>query len=398
MQWKESPAGQHIELGIAEHNLFLLLGALRSRARAVRRRAPADRDALRSLRHPRSRRALSRALLGLALRRRGDAVGREPLARGRRAPVRHHARDRHRAAGHRVLRAGVRAARSSGSCSTRCAASPRAGARAAYLRLSTRTDRPGARAAAEPGLSRARPARCLPARRRARRAGMGPETNAVSLFAAGVMVPEAVDAARALRERGVLASVFVVTSPDRLYRGLRAAAAVSRGRWSSADEEDVPVVSRCSTATRTRSPSSARRSACPRLALGVDDFGQSGARADLYRHYGIDAAAIARAAARSARRAERRSASVTRVAARRLPPDPRPPERCRSRIIRGNGHADRGHEAGIAAGARSDRRARRVLSDPDELLVYESDGLTLFRALADFVVFPARRPSTSRRS
>src|SRR2546429_908265 len=29
-----------------------------------------------------------------------------------------------------------------------------------------------------------------------------------------------------------------------------------------------------------------------------------------------------------------------------------------------------------------------VLSDPEELLVYESDGLTLFRALADFVVFP----------
>src|SRR3972149_298146 len=29
-----------------------------------------------------------------------------------------------------------------------------------------------------------------------------------------------------------------------------------------------------------------------------------------------------------------------------------------------------------------------VLSAPDELLVYESDGLTLFRALADFVVFP----------
>ena len=32
--------------------------------------------------------------------------------------------------------------------------------------------------------------------------------------------------------------------------------------------------------------------------------------------------------------------------------------------------------------------AGAVLSDPDELLVYESDGLTLFRALADFVVFP----------
>jgi glycolate oxidase len=32
--------------------------------------------------------------------------------------------------------------------------------------------------------------------------------------------------------------------------------------------------------------------------------------------------------------------------------------------------------------------AGAVLSDPDELMVYESDGLTLFRALADFVVFP----------
>jgi glycolate dehydrogenase FAD-linked subunit len=32
--------------------------------------------------------------------------------------------------------------------------------------------------------------------------------------------------------------------------------------------------------------------------------------------------------------------------------------------------------------------ASGVLSEPDELLVYESDGLTLLRALADFVVFP----------
>jgi len=34
----------------------------------------------------------------------------------------------------------------------------------------------------------------------------------------------------------------------------------------------------------------------PQLALGVDDFGQSGARAALYRHYRIDAAAIVQAA------------------------------------------------------------------------------------------------------
>ncbi|MGH7279847.1 MAG: FAD-binding oxidoreductase, partial [Candidatus Rokuibacteriota bacterium] len=36
-----------------------------------------------------------------------------------------------------------------------------------------------------------------------------------------------------------------------------------------------------------------------------------------------------------------------------------------------------------------------VLSDPEELLVYESDGLTLFRALADFVVFPTTTEQVS---
>jgi pyruvate dehydrogenase E1 component len=34
----------------------------------------------------------------------------------------------------------------------------------------------------------------------------------------------------------------------------------------------------------------------PQQPLGVDHFGQSGARGDLYRHYRIDASAIARAA------------------------------------------------------------------------------------------------------
>jgi pyruvate dehydrogenase E1 component len=34
----------------------------------------------------------------------------------------------------------------------------------------------------------------------------------------------------------------------------------------------------------------------PQIPLGVDHFGQSGIRADLYRHYGLDAEAIERAA------------------------------------------------------------------------------------------------------
>src|SRR5438874_1294293 len=49
---------------------------------------------------------------------------------------------------------------------------------------------------------------------------------------------------------------------------------------------------------------------------------------------------------------------------------------------------DPGRKAGLRRELESLLGKGGVLSDPDELLVYESDGLTLFRALADFVVFP----------
>ena len=116
----------------------------------------------------------------------------------------------------------------------------------------------------------------------------------MSLFAAGVTVPEAVQASRALRERGVLASVFVVTSPDRLYRGLREPRPYLEELVSS-EEEGVPVVSVLDGHSHTLAYIGAALGAS-QLALGVDDFGQSGTRAALYRHYGIDADAIARAA------------------------------------------------------------------------------------------------------
>ena len=97
-----------------------------------------------------------------------------------------------------------------------------------------------------------------------------------------------------LRARGVFASVFVVTSADRLYRDLRGS-----GPWLQtlveADEEDVPVVSVLDGHSHALAFIGAALGV-PQLALGVDDFGQSGSRPDLYRHYGIDAAAIARAA------------------------------------------------------------------------------------------------------
>src|SRR5262249_30594774 len=68
------------------------------------------------------------------------------------------------------------------------------------------------------------------------------EENAVHIFASGVMVPEAVEAARALRASGACPSVFVVTSPDLLYRGLRDPRPYLE-ELVTADEEGVPVVS-----------------------------------------------------------------------------------------------------------------------------------------------------------
>ena len=124
--------------------------------------------------------------------------------------------------------------------------------------------------------------------------GWDPETNAVSIFAAGVTVPEAVAAGCALGERGVRASVFAVTSPDRLYRGLRDPRPYLED-LVSAEEEGVPVVSVLDGHSHALAFIGAALGVS-QIALGVDDFGQSGARADLYRHYGIDAAAIARAA------------------------------------------------------------------------------------------------------
>ena len=118
--------------------------------------------------------------------------------------------------------------------------------------------------------------------------------HAVHVFATGVMVSEALAASRALAEEGVFANVFVVTSPDRLYRGLGTPRPYLEDLVGS-DEEDVPVVSVLDGHPHTLAFIGSALGVT-QIPLGVADFGQSGARDDLYRHYGIDAPAIARAA------------------------------------------------------------------------------------------------------
>jgi pyruvate dehydrogenase E1 component len=294
MQWKESPAGQHIELGIAEHNLFLALGAF----------------------------GLSRELSGVPLLPIGtlydpfvtrglDALYHALYAGGKFIVVATPSGvslSPEGGAHQSVITPGIGVALPAIAyyepafalevewilLGALRALLDRERGESLYLRLSTKpvdqslapTPSPEYRRAVLKGGYRLIDARGEP--------GWDPEENAVHLFAAGVMVPEAVEAGRALSAEGVRASVFVVTSPDRLYRGLREPRPYLE-ELVTAEEEGVPVVSVLDGHSHGLAFLGSALGV-PQLALGVDQFGQSGSRRDLYAHYGIDAPSMARAA------------------------------------------------------------------------------------------------------
>ena len=106
--WEFSPKGQHLELGIAEMNLFIAAVGARPVARHQRRAAAADRHALRSVHRPRPRCAELRLLSGRPLHSGGDAVGHHAGAGGRGASIDRRTADRHGAGWARGVRAGLR--------------------------------------------------------------------------------------------------------------------------------------------------------------------------------------------------------------------------------------------------------------------------------------------------
>jgi pyruvate dehydrogenase E1 component len=118
----------------------------------------------------------------------------------------------------------------------------------------------------------------------------------------GAVAPEALAAHQAVAEDIPEAGLLAIASPDRLHRDWRAArgrgeggvaepllarlrpgAALARRRFPPGD----PILARCRCRQRDRPP------------LGVDRFGQSGDIPDLYRAHGIDTDAILNAAARA---------------------------------------------------------------------------------------------------
>ena len=125
--------------------------------------------------------------------------------------------------------------------------------------------------------------------------GYRPGHNVVHLFVSGAMVPEVVAAARQLGARRIFANVFNVTSSDLLFHDYSAAQQEKlRGRrrqsWMedliSPPERAAPVVTIHDAHPHTLSFIGGALGT-RMINLGVTEFGQSGSQAELYRRYGI---------------------------------------------------------------------------------------------------------------
>lgn len=127
---------------------------------------------------------------------------------------------------------------------------------------------------------------------------------AVYLAGSGAVLPEVLAAAAELADEGLAATVVDVTSADRLYRawqrtlrqGVRTATTPSiPGALRNVFTDRAPVVTAHDAASHALSWLGSALGA-PTVSLGVDTFGQSGTVADLYRANDLDSGSIVNAA------------------------------------------------------------------------------------------------------
>ena len=176
-----------------------------------------------------------------------------------------------------------------------------------YLRLSTRPidQRPFAEALARLGEDTLRPQVLAGGYRLVDATADG--RPGVTIVTTGVMAPEALAAATELDAEGVQASVVHLTSPDRVYRSWRAglvrsAASARVVRAPSHLHDLVPVAQRRWPVVSVHDAASHSLAwigsalGTRQYALGVDRFGESGTIADLHELTGIDSGSIVNAA------------------------------------------------------------------------------------------------------
>ncbi len=306
LRWAPGPAGQHIELGISEMNLFMLLGQLGlGHEHHDRHLLPIG-----TVYDPFVLRGLDAFIYGLYNDAKFVVAG---------------------------TPAGVTLAPEGGAHQSTITASvgaelpnltyfepafatevdwllcdaldqlSRPGGTSGYLRLSTRPidQRPFAETLDRVGEDRLR-AQVIAGGYRLRDAPPDGRPG-VTIVTTGVMAPEALAAADTLDAEGVRATVIHLTSPDRVYRSWRAGFAQTTAtarvvrapsqlhRLVPASERRRPVISVHDAASHSLAWIGSALGT-RQYALGVDRFGESGTIADLHEIAGIDAGSIVNAA------------------------------------------------------------------------------------------------------
>lgn len=295
LKWLQKPDGRHIELGLSEMNMFLLLGQLGLADRMSGQRLipigtvydpfiARGTDALVNALYQESRFILVATPSGISLSTEGGAhqgVITPTLGISTPGIVYYEP-----AFAREVEWILLDAVRSIGS-----------GDGESYLlRLSTKpTDQ-----SLFPELSDDLKSGVLSGCYRLRSADPGAEAM-LNLFAVGVLVEEAIGAIELLQGEGIGVNLFVVTSPDLLHRRLMRASEAEQagedvGRWDPTglltdSEIGKPVLSVIDGHPHSMTFLGAALD-CPSSVLGVSSYGQSGSREDLYRHFGVDAQGI----------------------------------------------------------------------------------------------------------
>ncbi len=127
-----------------------------------------------------------------------------------------------------------------------------------------------------------------------------PDENVVNIMACGAMIPEAVEASAELLREGIFANVINITGPGSLYRQFQATVRSAISGNPSApfmadvippSERNVPVVTVADAHPHSLAWLGGAL-ATTIIPLGVTDFGQSGNRAELYKEYEIDVDSI----------------------------------------------------------------------------------------------------------
>jgi pyruvate dehydrogenase E1 component len=305
LRWQVGPRGQHVEMGIAEMNLVLLLGQLGlSRELTGEQLFPIgtlyDPFVMRALEgivysvYSGSRFVLAGTPSGISLSREGGAhQSLNTPGIGIETPGLTYAEPCYGRELEWLLLDGLARLQADGG-------------EALYLRLSTTPvdQTPFSAYVERVGAEEARAAVVSGAFRLREPASAG---DRVIVAVCGAIVPEALRAAELLAEQeGVEALVLCLSSPDRVYRDwtrARTRPLADGGapgesvldRLLARSERDLPVVTVIDGASHALAwLGSALGTAC--VPLGVDRFGQTGSQSELYREYRISAEAIATAA------------------------------------------------------------------------------------------------------